>query len=314
MKNCLLKIERLQDRSRISEVNSVVKKAFVNAMEKDNFKFNHYSDFTEKLNNVLDSKGTILIATINDKIIGTISYTPEEIDRWYYQGEAINVYHFAVLPEFQKYGIGLMLMDFVKKEADKLNDPIILVTPEKNSSTIRFYNGIGFKKAKMYKAVDHYAVRMIYLNNTSEITDEDVKQAYTDSALFAMMKHWRICQEQASFLIQRAWYTDFYREITNNPELEENMIKAFRRYGITPREYMLYEFASKKNLKKEQYLSQRTIKMIYKKYRDNEDVIQKLDELDLINNAESIQLKKAKGIKSQIEELIGEEILTRIVI
>lgn len=60
----LTKIESIDDKACFNEIGNVLEQAFQNAMTSDDFAFNHYSDFTENLNQVLDSGEKSLLPSV----------------------------------------------------------------------------------------------------------------------------------------------------------------------------------------------------------------------------------------------------------
>lgn len=256
----LTKIESIDDKACFNEIGNVLEQAFQNAMTSDDFAFNHYSDFTENLNQVLDSGGKIFVAKCAKRIVGTLSVKPEEVDAWYYSGSAVNVCHFAVLPEYQGMGLGRMLLDSARDYSSSMGVPMRLTTPEKNVNAIRVYEKYGFSKVKMYKAGDHYAVYLFYGNGKSEYTHEHCKLKYEDSALLSLMKNRQICSYQTDEKIQKRWEKEFLKYMQDkSAEQCDDMRKCFRAYGITPREYTLYGFENKTPAQRSKYLSLRTI-------------------------------------------------------
>lgn len=144
----LTKIESIDDKACFNEIGNVLEQAFQNAMTSDDFAFNHYSDFTENLNQVLDSGGKIFVAKCAKRIVGTLSVKPEEVDAWYYSGSAVNVCHFAVLPEYQGMGLGRMLLDSARDYSSSMGVPMRLTTPEKMSMQSGFMKNTVFQRLK----------------------------------------------------------------------------------------------------------------------------------------------------------------------
>lgn len=256
-----IKYEKLNDRACIAEVNSLLEEAFKNAMESLHFEFNHSTDFTEKLNEVLDSNGEIYVVRRGKSIIGTLSVKFEDVNAWYYSGRAVGVYHVAVSPKYQGTGLGKGLLDMAKTFAKEQNLPLRLTTPEKNASAIGFYEKNGFSKVKMYLAGDHYAVYLMNWGSlTHQFTQKQIKMNYEGTALNSLMKNFRVCGNQSDEKIQKRWQNEFlkYMEGCDDEQLLD-MRKCFKRYGITPREYSLYGFDGKGGQSRSKYLSKHTV-------------------------------------------------------
>lgn len=87
---------------------------------------------------------------IYDRIISTIalySPTPSNVSSWYNKEFVAKFGQFAVLYEFQKYGIGSKMIDIVEAEARKIENvkEIALDTAETAYHLIDFYKKRGYR-------------------------------------------------------------------------------------------------------------------------------------------------------------------------
>lgn len=251
-------IVEITDSSRFDEINAVLTMSFKETMDKNNFKFNHYDDFYDRLNEVLDTNGKIFVAVIDDKIIGTVSYTVSFVEgRWYYEGDMVMLRHLSVLPEYQGHGIASALLNSVMQKATELNMPVRLVTPEKNRHAIDFYLKKGFELARFFKANDHYAVCLVNWNGIVEVEKSLCKEIFEKNVLNIMLKNLDIEPVQNDLAIQKKWNVDFAPYIKDKTEDElTDMSRCFWFYGITPREYEIYGFATKKPAQREDFVSE----------------------------------------------------------
>lgn len=91
-----------------------------------------------------------LVGFCNGKIVATISlYSPKSSStcNWYNKDFVAKVGQFAVLPEFQKFGIGRKMMDIVEHEARGIKNvkELALDTAETAYHLIDFYNKRGYR-------------------------------------------------------------------------------------------------------------------------------------------------------------------------
>lgn len=257
-------IVEITDSSRFDEINAVLTMAFKEAMEKNNFSFNHYDNFYDRLNEVLETNGKIFVALIGDKIVGTVSYTVSFVEgRWYYDGDMVMLRHLSVLPEYQGNGIASALLDAVMQEAARLNMPVRLITPEKNRHAIDFYRKHGFELARFFRANDHYAVCLVHWNGVVEVKKSLCKEIFEKNALNIMLKNLDIEPIQNDLVIQKKWNVDFAPYIKGKTEDElTDMSRCFWFYGITPREFETYGFATKKTDRRESFVSKYAVDSI----------------------------------------------------
>jgi GNAT superfamily N-acetyltransferase len=95
------------------------------------------------------SKGVCYLAELDEKVIGTATlYLPETMKGtpWYEQEKVAIVGQFAVEPDYQKLGIGKLLMDEVEDEVLARNIPeLALDTSEDALHLIAYYTRRGYR-------------------------------------------------------------------------------------------------------------------------------------------------------------------------
>ncbi|GAA0085784.1 N-acetyltransferase [Clostridium sp. CTA-7] len=124
------------------EVEKVIEKSFKTAEFTDNDEHNlvkrlrHSDEFIKELS---------LLAEVNNKIIGHILLTKAFIKCEEKKVETLALAPLAVLPEFQKSGVGKKLINEAIEKSKKLGYKSIVVLGHKN-----YYPKFGFKKASDY--------------------------------------------------------------------------------------------------------------------------------------------------------------------
>ena len=106
--------------------------------------------FNEKSNlkNILKSIrffykiGSINLAVENKKLVGVIVFKQEQ----YWGGPAILIEDLAIRKDFQKKGIGRLLMNDLEKSAKKKKISAIYFLTHKKSSAIIFYKKLEYKQ------------------------------------------------------------------------------------------------------------------------------------------------------------------------
>ena len=221
------------------EINSVLEQTFKYAMETKSFEFHHYSDFIDNLKEIAELGGKTFVVKYRSNIVGTVSFKPREIDKPYYSGAVYELCHLAVLPEYQKKGMGVELVKLIQAEADSAGVPIILSTPEKNVDVARFYERYGFHRVRMFKAGDHYAIRFFKWNGECPYTAEWLREEYKKSALLCLMKNYEICNYVADEEIRSIWKSKFYKYMKDEPaEVRDEMRRGYRKKGTTPKRFV----------------------------------------------------------------------------
>ena len=93
-------------------------------------------------------KGQCLVAELDSKIVGTITYYPPGVSsghEWYTQSVA-GYGQFAVYPSLQNLGLGGYLIDFVEKLAVKDQaEELTINTAEKADELVGFYSKRGYR-------------------------------------------------------------------------------------------------------------------------------------------------------------------------
>ncbi len=241
-----IKIKSVDSDKYFEEISDLLELSFENAMKQSCFKFNIFNNFEEKLKQVQELGGKIFVLKYFGKIVGTVSVKPRILNTWYHQGQAVNLCHFAVLPEYQKHGFGKMLVDTVNDYAQQLGLPVFLTTPEKNYNAIKFYEKLGFHKVKMYLAGDHYSVYLFKPDNSENFRPERCVKLYEKSALLCLMKNYKICNIQSNKRVQKRWNKEFYPYLQcENAEICEDMYSVYRKYAVTPKVYIKSDFKNK---------------------------------------------------------------------
>jgi len=83
---------------------------------------------------ILESGDGCFVATINNKIIGTVS--------GHYHGKEANIEQIAVLPEYRGKGIGLKLLRYIINYFKKKGEKIVYADIDKK--VFPFYKQLGF--------------------------------------------------------------------------------------------------------------------------------------------------------------------------
>jgi putative acetyltransferase len=102
------------------------------------------ADIVDKLRNNCDDLLS-LVATENEKIVGHILFSPAEIEGPNGVLKGMGLAPMAVLPDMQRQGIGILLIDKSIEELKKLRCPFILVLGHHE-----YYPRFGFERASLY--------------------------------------------------------------------------------------------------------------------------------------------------------------------
>ncbi len=98
-------------------------------------------------------EGKCFVATLENKIIGTICYyfpVRASAHKWYNQPFVASYGQFAVASEFQKQGVGNALIQFVEKLALQDGAMEISIDTAENATEL-----VNYYKKKGYRFVDH---------------------------------------------------------------------------------------------------------------------------------------------------------------
>lgn len=239
----LIKIEKITDSSHFEEISELIGCTYQAAMEKDHFVFTHYSDFVENLEVVLNEGGQIFIVKYGCKIVGTISLTNKELNKWYHHGEAVKISLFAVSPQYQCLGLGKKLMLKAIEYAGEQEMPVFLNTPEQNNRIIQYYERHGFYKVRMFLSEEHYTVSLFRPMKDDEAFAKRQKKRYAKSALLCLMKNWSVCNRQSDKNIQKRWEKYYlpYLECENE-DVRKDMRKIYRKFELSPKQYKRLKF------------------------------------------------------------------------
>ncbi len=108
-----------------------------------------------------------LVVTYKNELIGTISLYAPKPSRdciWYSNTNVSKVGQFAVLPEYQRYGIGNLMMKEVEKIAREIKEvtELALDTAESAYHLINFYEKLGYRHIEKvnWKSTNYSSVVM----------------------------------------------------------------------------------------------------------------------------------------------------------
>ena len=105
--------------------------------------FNEKSNLKDILKSIrfFHKIGTIKIAIENKEIVGVIVFKQEQ----YWEGPSILIEDLAIRKNFQRKGIGKLLINDLEKDAKKKKISAIYFLTRKKSSAIKFYKKLGYK-------------------------------------------------------------------------------------------------------------------------------------------------------------------------
>lgn len=155
---------RQENKKDYAEVYNVIKKAFMSAEHCDGNEQDLVVNLRESNNFILELS---LVAIDDNKIVGYILFTKIRIGKY----EELALAPLAVLPEYQKQGIGKKLIEEGHKKAKKLGYHYSIVLGSE-----RYYPKLGYVPASQYGIKAPFEVpnenfMAIELNNTDvEIT------------------------------------------------------------------------------------------------------------------------------------------------
>lgn len=155
---------RQENKKDYAEVYNVIKKAFMSAEHCDGNEQDLVVNLRESNNFILELS---LVAIDDNKIVGYILFTKIRIGKY----EELALAPLAVLPEYQKQGIGKKLIEEGHKKAKKLGYQYSIVLGSE-----RYYPKLGYVPASQYGIKAPFEVpnenfMAIELNNTDvEIT------------------------------------------------------------------------------------------------------------------------------------------------
>ena len=105
--------------------------------------FNEKSNLKDILKSIrfFHKIGTIKIAIKDEKMVGVIVFKQEQ----YWEGLSILIEDLVVRKDFQKKGIGKLLINDLEKDAKKKKISAIYFLTHKKASAIKFYKKLGYK-------------------------------------------------------------------------------------------------------------------------------------------------------------------------
>lgn len=106
-------------------------------------------EIEEKLERILkDESYIILVAEVDKNVVGYIQGHGYES---LYQKSLLDIMALSILPEYQKVGIGKMLITKIESLAKKNYSGLRLVTRSSRLDAHKFYEKVGFKEQKTQK-------------------------------------------------------------------------------------------------------------------------------------------------------------------
>lgn len=138
------------------EIIELIKETLISNFPNNIVPTNYYEDtFESLLNHVNDGNAFVFAAFENEEILGWMWCHP--INR--FDSKRMHIANFAVKQEFQKRGIGHMLMEFVEKYTFHNNfDSLDLLVTKENISAVKFYEKHDFE-------VERYLMRKVDKND-----------------------------------------------------------------------------------------------------------------------------------------------------
>ncbi|MGM0589735.1 MAG: GNAT family N-acetyltransferase [Bacteroidota bacterium] len=144
------------------ELTSLLHKAYKIRAE-EGFKFVAYNQSVDKTIKRCN-KGNCLVAILDDKLVGTITYTYKENKNKWYRGEKYCFFtQFAVDPDYGRRGIGNKLHETVKKiSSDDGASYMGFNTASKAQILINWYEKRGYKYVDFmsHKSTNYYSIEM----------------------------------------------------------------------------------------------------------------------------------------------------------
>ena len=104
-------------------------------------------------NKIKNKEEFILVALIEDKIVGAVRYNFNELNNLYF-------FKLAVLKSYRKCGIGFLLINEIEKIAKKKGCKKVLLDCAQEKRLDEYYKKFGFSINKVEKKINHHAVYM----------------------------------------------------------------------------------------------------------------------------------------------------------
>ena len=121
----------------------------------------HYQWPEEKLRDLIEPNGVMLVALDGEKIVGTAAFSEKQGSTWYVKGRYAYICFDSVLPEYSGCGI-FKKLDILREEIIKERGYGVFIgdTHIKNKSRIRIAKKNGYHLVRCFrgKNSDHYSV------------------------------------------------------------------------------------------------------------------------------------------------------------
>ena len=138
--------------SEIDAILNIIKSCALNMIQNDIYQWNqHYPDRSSFINDAENQE--LYVYVINGKVVACISlcvhmdevYLPV---KWKTKNDNnLYIHRLAVHPDFQKKGVGKILMDFAEKYAEeKKFESVRLDTFSVNKRNLKFYESRGYQR------------------------------------------------------------------------------------------------------------------------------------------------------------------------
>jgi len=131
----------------VTEITSILHKAYAQLAD---LGFRYYATWQgDDVTLQRLSSGISYLALYGDQIVGTITLrVPPDVSgcSWYDRGDVASFGQFGVDPDFQKHGIGSLLLNMVENETKKLGIPnLALDTAEGADHLVKLYRKKGYQ-------------------------------------------------------------------------------------------------------------------------------------------------------------------------
>ena len=135
------------------EITSLIRSAYKSLLDKGFRYWGTYQTVEDTKRRYSDGKG--FIAELDGRVIGTITlkdtYDGWEETKWYDKSDVCYFTQFAVLPEYQKSGLGSFMMNFFEEKAKELGfKEISLDTCEDAVDLINYYKKRNYRLFAIY--------------------------------------------------------------------------------------------------------------------------------------------------------------------
>ncbi len=203
------------------------------------------------LDKIKAAGGYVYTARYKGKIAGMIDIRPISLDEWCLYGDAFIIANFCVGERFANMGIGTTLIERALFETAKKGCTLIADIHENNRFANDFYRRRGFKNVRLYKADDHFMIRLIHPNGQFMITSDTFKKMYTAVSMQCALTHYKddgfALHDE---LLLDKWENDFAKYLNDTSDEEyQQMLYYYNERAITPLEYSIYKLHDKEEKK-----------------------------------------------------------------